>query len=167
MKKINFVNNQAPAINAANLNQLQTNVENAITHEHCFATISSSQTIDFDTLYQNKLMNFDTLVSKQGNFTLENGQIKIGAGISKVKVTYVVNVSNVTTDSYFTIQSSLSLLFCKITPYTTYTATYIKEVFEGDTIYVGFGMQQGTTNSIKFFKSGNYIANTLLVEKIA
>lgn len=30
MQKINFVNNQAPALNADNLNQLQTNVENAI-----------------------------------------------------------------------------------------------------------------------------------------
>ena len=30
MEKINFINNQAPALNATNLNQLQTNVENAI-----------------------------------------------------------------------------------------------------------------------------------------
>ena len=30
MEKINFINNQAPAINETNLNQLQTNVENAI-----------------------------------------------------------------------------------------------------------------------------------------
>lgn len=30
MKKINFINNQAPALNGANLNQLQDNVENAI-----------------------------------------------------------------------------------------------------------------------------------------
>lgn len=30
MEKINFINNQAPAINATNLNKLQDNVENAI-----------------------------------------------------------------------------------------------------------------------------------------
>lgn len=30
MDKINFVNNQAPALNATNLNQLQTNVENFV-----------------------------------------------------------------------------------------------------------------------------------------
>ena len=30
MEKINFINNQAPALNATNLNQLQTNIENAI-----------------------------------------------------------------------------------------------------------------------------------------
>lgn len=30
MEKINFVNKQAPAINGVNLNQLQTNIENAI-----------------------------------------------------------------------------------------------------------------------------------------
>lgn len=31
MKKINFINNQAPALNGANLNKLQDNVEEAIT----------------------------------------------------------------------------------------------------------------------------------------
>lgn len=30
MEKINFVNNQAPALNATNLNQMQINIENAI-----------------------------------------------------------------------------------------------------------------------------------------
>lgn len=30
MEKINFINNQAPALSATNLNQLQTNIENAI-----------------------------------------------------------------------------------------------------------------------------------------
>lgn len=30
MEKINFINNQAPALNATNLNQLQTNIETAI-----------------------------------------------------------------------------------------------------------------------------------------
>ena len=30
MEKINFINNQAPALNATNLNQIQDNVENAI-----------------------------------------------------------------------------------------------------------------------------------------
>lgn len=30
MEKINFINNQAPALNATNLNQMQDNIENAI-----------------------------------------------------------------------------------------------------------------------------------------
>ena len=30
MEKINFINNQAPALNATNLNQLQTNIENEL-----------------------------------------------------------------------------------------------------------------------------------------
>ena len=38
MKKINFINNQAPAINASNLNQLQTNIENAIEEKFIYST---------------------------------------------------------------------------------------------------------------------------------
>lgn len=39
MNKINFVNNQAPALNATNLNQLQTNVENFINEKISTLTI--------------------------------------------------------------------------------------------------------------------------------
>ena len=39
MEKINFINNQAPALNATNLNQLQTNIENGITESNIFRNL--------------------------------------------------------------------------------------------------------------------------------
>lgn len=38
MEKINFINGQAPALNGANLNQLQTNIENAINETTEYST---------------------------------------------------------------------------------------------------------------------------------
>lgn len=45
MEKINFVNNSEPAINAENLNQLQTNIENEINKAKVFAC--GSATLNF------------------------------------------------------------------------------------------------------------------------
>ena len=39
MEKINFKNGQAPALNATNLNQLQTNIENGITESSIFRNL--------------------------------------------------------------------------------------------------------------------------------
>lgn len=169
MEKINFKDlpNTDTPINSSNLNRLQTNVENAITHEYCQAKLGTSQKIDFDTLYANQRINFDTVVSKQGNLTLENSAIKIGKGISKVKVTYTVNVSDLTSEGLFSIQSGLMLNLVPMIRYYSFTGSYIREVTEGEEISVTLAMQSGTTNSITLLKSGNYISNTLLVEKIA
>ena len=48
MEKINFVNNQAPAINGSNLNQLQTNVENAIEEKHIYSTTEKAAGVWID-----------------------------------------------------------------------------------------------------------------------
>ena len=105
MEKINFKNKGeagAIPINADNLNLMQTNVENSFK--------SSKTTSDTDTYncnYINSLkpsiitaglnsnteitgsttIQLDKILSSVGNkFTLQNGGIKIGAGVSKIKV---------------------------------------------------------------------------------
>ena len=105
MEKINFKNKGetgAIPINANNLNLMQTNVENSFK--------SSKTTSDTDTYncnYINSLkpsiitvglnsniditgsttIQLDKILSSVGNkFTLQNGGIKIGAGVSKIKV---------------------------------------------------------------------------------
>ena len=88
MNKINFTNGQAPAINATNLNQLQTNVENAInevndeiakTENWILAKLSTAFNAGTTAEHQIK---FDTVQSVNGNLlTLENGCIKVGAGV--------------------------------------------------------------------------------------
>ena len=58
MEKINFINNQAPALNATNLNQLQTNIENEFTDSN-----------DFKNLYSNNYLALANLTYSNGTFT--------------------------------------------------------------------------------------------------
>ena len=58
MEKINFINNQAPALNATNLNQLQTNIENEFTDSN-----------DFKNLYSNNYLELLNLTYSNGTFT--------------------------------------------------------------------------------------------------
>ena len=105
MEKINFKNKGetgAIPINADNLNLMQTNVENSF---KSIKTISDTDT--YNCNYINSLkpsiitvglnsnteitgsttIQLDKILSSVGNkFTLQNGGIKIGAGVSKIKV---------------------------------------------------------------------------------
>ncbi len=58
MYKINFINGQQPAINATNLNQMQTNIENAINNVNSWdkadVNLSYSQTATIDGLKKAK-----------------------------------------------------------------------------------------------------------------
>lgn len=58
MEKINFINNQAPALNATNLNQLQTNIENEFTDSN-----------EFKNLYSNNYLSLLNLTYSNGTFT--------------------------------------------------------------------------------------------------
>ena len=58
MEKINFINNQAPALNATNLNQLQTNIENEFTDSN-----------EFKNLYSNNYLVLANLTYSNGTFT--------------------------------------------------------------------------------------------------
>ena len=58
MEKINFINNQALALNATNLNQLQTNIENEFTDSN-----------EFKNLYSNNYLVLANLTYSNGTFT--------------------------------------------------------------------------------------------------
>ena len=58
MEKINFINNQAPALNATNLNQLQTNIENEFTDSN-----------EFKNLYSNNYLSLLNLTYSNGTYT--------------------------------------------------------------------------------------------------
>ena len=70
MKKINFVNGQAPALNATNLNQLQTNVEEAI-NEMAIKSVAADRVLVSDSngnisvseITSNELNNLDGVTS--------------------------------------------------------------------------------------------------------
>ena len=94
MEKINFENlpSTNTPINANNLNQLQTNVENEFTKKASVMTIGLSNDMTFskaNTGSTSNLITMDKVMSSSGNkltFDSTNHAIKIGAGVSKVKV---------------------------------------------------------------------------------
>lgn len=104
MEKINFTNGQEPALNGTNLNQLQTNVENAIEEaktttkteaetsakgytdektkpNYIVATITNAQ-----TLSSNYKVTINSISESYGNLSLDNGSVLIGENIKKVRV---------------------------------------------------------------------------------
>lgn len=89
MERINFVNNQAPALNATNLNQMQDNIENAIRTKYMLVTISGTPEI-----HSNYEVVFDTVIHNNTSCTLENGKIRIGSGINKIRTSSSIFVDN-------------------------------------------------------------------------
>ena len=88
MEKINFKNKGetgAIPINANNLNLLQDNTENAINEtKPSIITVGLENDLE---ITGSTTLNLDKVLSSVGNkFTLQNGGIKIGAGVSKIKV---------------------------------------------------------------------------------
>lgn len=88
MKKINFKSKGEPGaipINADNLNLMQDNTENAINeNKPSVITVGLNSNIE---ITGNTPIQLDKILSNAGNkFTLQNGGIKIGAGVSKIKV---------------------------------------------------------------------------------
>ena len=93
MKKIQFVNNSEPYLSAENLNQMQSNVEEATERSYILATINESL-----WGYGGKILDpipLDTVVYKKGEkFTLENNKIKIGAGVTAIRVSATIFVND-------------------------------------------------------------------------
>lgn len=88
MEKLNFKNKGetgAIPINANNLNLMQDNAENAINeNKPSVITVGLNSNIE---ITGNTPIQLDKILSNAGNkFTLQNGGIKIGAGVSKIKV---------------------------------------------------------------------------------
>ena len=91
MEKINFINNQAPALNATNLNQLQTNIENEF--------IDSN---DFKNLYSNNYLELLNLTYSNGTFTQTSADTRIDLQWKLQAFndsTYVKNLNSITSSS--------------------------------------------------------------------
>ena len=96
MNKITFVNGQAPALNAYNLNLLQSNVEQAIndiTTDFIVATKSDNQTVVGNNTVTKYLL--DSEITSNGTkltFNPTNSEITIGAGVNFVELSAQVYV---------------------------------------------------------------------------
>ena len=96
MEKINFTNGQAPAINGSNLNQLQTNVEEAIneivpkTDKNIItAKLASSYTLTKTSEYEKLKLTEQSSVGDILSMN-DDGQIVIPDGVTKVIVSGVI-----------------------------------------------------------------------------
>lgn len=111
MNKIIFINKQAPALNATNLNLLQDNVEDAITDSENVinnkisttnANISQMQNIilvalDNDvtlTSTDKKKLTLTQKLKEGTKLSVSNGGVRIGAGVSLVEVSGNVYFAN-------------------------------------------------------------------------
>ena len=82
MKKINFVNNSEPYFSAENLNQMQDNIEEAI-NEKNYIVATANEAINLSGNTDIPLSVTNVVGTK---LTLENGKVKIGTGVSKVRI---------------------------------------------------------------------------------
>lgn len=88
MEKINFKSKGEPGAipaSAENLNLMQDNTENAINEiKPSIITVGLNSNIE---ITGSTTIQLDKILSSVGNkFTLQNGGIKIGAGVTKIKV---------------------------------------------------------------------------------
>lgn len=85
MDKIDFKNNQEPDLSAETLNQMQTNIENAINDKNIIS-VGLSENVTLANTGEQKI-SLSLIRNQIGNkFKLENGKIIVGKGISKVLV---------------------------------------------------------------------------------
>lgn len=179
MTKITFENlpSTNTPLNASNLNQLQTNVENAIDsveneliektdYKYIKATISAVQTISSDSLVNLNTLDGDTT---DGAITLSNGTFVIGSGISMIEVSGGIFCQSVngTSGNYIwqRIQKNTTHISTNIGPATSHFISVVLppvpvSVQQGDVIK----MIADNTGSSGELRAGS--ANTYLMIKI-
>lgn len=64
-------------------------LKDIVTKEFCVATISSSQSAG-----SGYVVNLDSISRKEGNFTLNNGKIKVGSGIHHIRASGSIFLDN-------------------------------------------------------------------------
>lgn len=90
MEKINFTNKKAPAINGYNLNQLQTNIENAINENNYkgdFLNVTLSEDFILSSANYTTIPFKDIYFQNGSSLTLNgSGGIVIGANVQAVRL---------------------------------------------------------------------------------
>lgn len=168
MTKITFVNGTTPAINDTNLNQMQTNIENAIEQtkiKYIIVTQSSKQNLSSSTQ-----ISLNVVYKNIGNkFSLSNNAVVVGTNVARVRISGAIFVEAPQGTGYVwgQIRKNDINISTAITPYnngggflSSVIPPIIEEVSQGDVIkLIGDSTVQGNTR--------NGVANTwLLVEAL-
>lgn len=139
-------------------------------YEYCDAILSSDKTLSFSGTQWEKLnIPFDKVYGVEGNLSLAENGIKIGKGISKVRLTLSIN-------TLAGIDNDMALQFTKngagfaaktlyLKSYHIFTDTFVADVQEGDVIGVLVQNTWEKNFDIKM-KGAAYPATHLLVEKV-
>ena len=200
MEKINFVNNNLPAVNQTNLNKLQDNVEDAIqvvqddadtklnqsnikdmqttsdtdtyscnylnnaikTPNIMTATLSSNETLSSTSYTILPLSSSSSIGTK---LSISNDGIKIGAGVTKVKVSAKASFNNNATGlKWLTIFKNTDAFIAN--PHNlsargmVYSPTVMIDVQQNDILYMEI---QGASGDIIRGGPGNYTTMTVEV----
>lgn len=124
MEKINFTNGQAPALNGANLNQLQTNVEEAINEVNVKATkniitcrLTSNYTIEKTNTYEMLPLSEWCKIGDKLSVNSDGG-IVVGAGVNYIKIGATVRYrEGVVGQKYMTIAKEGNLQLIQASSY--------------------------------------------------
>lgn len=135
--------------------------------DYCVIRLSGTKKISFDTLYQGVNVPFDTLVGKQGNFSHKGNYIEIGPGISRLRITVVLNTAGNCPDNFAsTIEITGHMLFVNLNKNQMYSFSLIRDVKEKDKIYVNIASQATAPAEVSLYNSSNRICTYLVVERI-
>ena len=142
-----------------------------ITPEYCDLILSSQFNVEFNgTQWQTIFIPFDKLYQKQGNFTLENNGIKIGKGISKIRLTFGINtIVGAEYDTGFQVVKNNESIIGKTIKFSThalFTDSFIIDVQEGDILKLKVQNNWAKELTIQL-RGASYPATHLLVEKIS
>ena len=147
MTKITFQNlpSTSTPVNATNLNQLQTNVENAI-NEKNIITIQLGSEFSCTTLDAYTAVTGFVQANKIGDkLSFSNNSIVIGAGVSKIKVTAKAGwyATNTSTKYLRLLKNNSTLVWSTINvPNSSFLSDSIPEnlvdVVQGDTISMSY-----------------------------
>lgn len=136
--------------NVPSVHAVNEKIDEITTPSYCVATITSSQTIPGAFT-----INLDKIERSQGNFTLENGAIRIGSGISKVRVSGSIFVDGWAGGSNYLWVKILKNTNSVATVLASGTSSYISspipntiiDVSEGDTIKLYADTPSGNVRS--------------------
>lgn len=139
-------------------------------YQYCDIMLDSQHSLTFSgTQWETKIIPFNKLNSKQGDFSLENNGIKIGKGVSKVRITYGINtVVGTNRDTGFQLRKNGEAIVGKGVYFSSFSLvsdTFVLDVKEGDVLTLH--IQNNWAESINIqLRGGSSPSTHMLVEKV-
>lgn len=177
MEKITFKTRQKPSISATNLNQLQDNVEEAITeatkNEYVLAYLNEDLIVN-----ATNWVHYDFALTEKENTTNSkitlnsDGKLVIGADVKCVEISFSINLDKrgIATAVYGRLSKNNSVYAQNISDqnvnYDSISKTIIMPVSEGDIISLGYVFTTDTTTSVILGTPGSFFETYMCIKVI-